>query len=243
MRDAGIYYQTKRGEIIPAAFKAAYLNTDLAEIGKLCLSAIFQMPGTSRNKPSSLYMPQYYDLVFDGNQSTIANLSKELLYIDYYFRKEFQKRFDFENKNRPSSQTRIAFAHNSRTICIAFVALAARYYQGNITDADLADIFAASRREPPYAQVYDATKNLGNIYYFIPPAVFADKDAYDEVLYKLFMIIINAGINYYSMMARFEEGLIISNFLKKDKNYYGILESGWMGSMETGIKSIFERLS
>ena len=188
-------------------------------------------------------MPQYYNLVFDGNQSTIANLCKELLYIDYYFRKKFQKRFDTENRNRPNSQNRLAFAHNSRTICIAFVALAARYYQGNINDDDLADVFAASRREPPYSQVYDDFKNLDDISYFIPPAVFADKDAYDDVLYKLFMIIINAGINYFSMMARFEEGLIISNFLKKDKNYYGILESGWMGSMETDIKSIFNSLS
>ena len=243
MREVGLFYQTKRGETVPSAFKTTYLNTDLAEIGKLCLSAIFQMPGTSRNKPSSLYLSQYYDIIFNGNQSAIAKLSKELLYIDYYFRKSFQKRFDSENRSRPNAQDRIAFAHNSRTICIAFVALAARYYQRNIDNDDLADIFAASRREPPYNQVYEDFRDTGELSYLINPTVFADKDAYDDVLYKLFMLIINAGITYYSMMARFEEGLIISNFLKKDRNYYGILESGWDVSLDAGIKSIFDNLS
>ena len=243
MREVGIFYQTKRGEAVPNAFKNAYLNTDLAEIGKLCLSAIFQMPGTSRNKPSSLYLPQYYDTVFNGNQSIVAKLCRELLYIDYYFRKGFQSRFDSENRSRPNAQDRIAFAHNSRTICIAFVALAARYYLGNITNDDIADVFAASRREPPYTQVYEDFKDINGLAYFINPVVFANKNAYDDVLYKLFMLIINAGINYYSMMARFEEGLIISNFLKKDKNYYGILESGWDASLEAGINNIFNSIS
>ena len=243
MREVGLFYQTKRGETVPSAFKTTYLNTDLAEIGKLCLSAIFQMPGTSRNKPSSLYLSQYYDIIFNGNQSAIAKLSKELLYIDYYFRKSFQKRFDSENRSRPNAQDRIAFAHNSRTICIAFVALAARYYQRNIDNDDLADIFAASRREPPYNQVYEDFRDTSELAYLINPTVFADKDTYDDVLYKLFMLIINAGITYYSMMARFEEGLIISNFLKKDRYYYGILESGWDVSLDAGIKSIFDNLS
>lgn len=242
MREVGIFYQTKRGETVPRAYRNAYLNTDLAEIGKLCLSAIFQMPGTSRNKPSSLYQPAYYDLIFNSNQSTIANLCRELLYIDYYFKKHFQRRFDSENRNRPNSQERIAFAHNSRTICIAFVAFASRYYQGYINNDDLADIFAASKREPPYSQVYEDLKELGELSHFISPTIFDDKSEYDEVLYKLFMIIINAGINYYSMMARFEEGLIISNFLKKDKNYYGILEAQWAATMEADIINLFSNL-
>ena len=243
MREVGLFYQTKRGETVPAAFRTTYLNTDLAEIGKLCLSAIFQMPGTSRNKPSSIYLPQYYDIIFNGNQSVISKFSKELLYIDFYFRKGFQNRFDSENRNRPNAQDRIAFAHNSRTICIAFTALASRYHQGNIDNDDLADIFSASRHDPPYSQVYEDCKDIGELTYLINPTVFADKNAYDEVLYELFMLIINAGINYYSMMARFEEGLIISNFLKKDRNYYGILESGWDISLNNGIKKIFDNLT
>ena len=85
MREVGIFYQTKRGEIVPKDYKDSYLNSHLAEVGKLCLSAIFQMPGTSRNKPSTLYSSPYYDIVFNGNQKRIANIVKELLYIVLQF--------------------------------------------------------------------------------------------------------------------------------------------------------------
>ena len=241
MREAGIFYQTKRGEVVPAGYKTAYLNSDLAEIGKLCLSAIFQMPGTSRNKPSTLYKQPYYDLIFDSDQNQIASLCKELLYIDYYFRKIFQKRFDSENRNQPNSQDRIAFAHNSRTICTAFVALAARYSQGNITPEDLQIVFSASRHEPPYPQLFDIFKNLDSVNSLLPPSVFMNKSEYDEVLYDLFMAIINSGIISYMMASRYEEGLIISNYLKKDKNYYSILESQWP-ILEPRIRAIFSNL-
>jgi hypothetical protein len=36
MRNVGVFYQTKRGEVIPKDFKDDYKNTDLVEVGKLC---------------------------------------------------------------------------------------------------------------------------------------------------------------------------------------------------------------
>ncbi len=59
MRDVGIFYQTKRGESVPRAFREPYLNSDLLEIGKLCLAAVYQVPCASRTKPSSLYLPNH----------------------------------------------------------------------------------------------------------------------------------------------------------------------------------------
>lgn len=59
MRNAGIFYQTKRGEKVPPEFKEPYLNTDLVEIGKLCLAGIFQVPCQSRAHPSDLYKDKY----------------------------------------------------------------------------------------------------------------------------------------------------------------------------------------
>ena len=137
MREIGVFYQTKRGEVVPSQFRDPHLNSDLVEIGKLCLAAVFQVPGTSRNKPSALYQPKYYDPIFNGNQSQIARLCKELLYYDHYFRTSFQRAFDRENATAPNASVRISFAHNARTICVAFAAFAARYRQGNITDQDL----------------------------------------------------------------------------------------------------------
>lgn len=241
MREAGIFYQTKRGEVVPKEFKPAYLNSDLSEIGKLCLSGIFQMPGTSRNKPSSLYSPDYYDVIFDGNQKQIAKISRELLYIDYYFRNVFLKRFDSENRNQPDATDRITFAHNARTICLAYVVFASRYYQNNITDDALQYIFNSSRTEKADSHVYEYMRNLSDINCIIPQHVFADKDCCDEVLYQLFMQIINAGSMCYSMAVRYEGGLNASNYLKKDKNYYSILQFQWQ-SLKASIKDTFDLL-
>ena len=74
-----------------------------------------------------------------------------------------------------------------------------------------------------------------------PANVFADKSVYDEILYKLFMLIINAGIMCFTMASRYEEGLIISNYLKKDKNYYSILESQWP-TLEMQIREVFNNI-
>lgn len=227
MREVGIFYQTKRGETVPKVYKAAYLNTDLADVGKLALAGIFQMPGACRNKPSTLYQPQYYDFIFNGNQMQVARICKELLYINFYFKDIFQKRFDAENRGQPDDKEMIAFAHNARTICIAFAAFAARYKQGNIGPEQVQVICDASRKEIAEPQLYETVRNLVNVDGLFS-SVFNDKDKYDELLYKLFMLIISYGFSSYMMAAEHEEGLNASNYLKKDRNYYSILRGNWM---------------
>lgn len=74
----------------PSSFKPAYLNSDLSEIGKLCLDGIFQVPGMSRNKPSMLYQLQYYNSIFNVVQ--ILKFVKNyciLLFILELFSKTF----------------------------------------------------------------------------------------------------------------------------------------------------------
>ena len=46
------------------------------------------------------------------------------------------------------------------------------------------------------------------------------------MLYKLFTAIINAGFSCFDMGSMYEAGLIVSNYLKKDRFYYIILKSG-----------------
>lgn len=228
MREVGVFYQTKRGETVPTQFRAPYLNTDLLEVGKLCLAAIFQVPCASRSKPSSLYMDKYYEPVFNGNQAQIARICKELLYIDNYFRTVFQRNFDRENGNMPNASTRISFAHNARTVCIAWAAFAARYSQGNITNQDLETIFSAARSDSAADSLYEVFRDLGNMQSLLPAAFVADKDKYDAALDKLFNAIINAGITSYSIACNYDSTLTATNFLKKDKNYYDILGMHWM---------------
>ena len=240
MRDVGVFYQTKRGESIPKNYKEPYLNSSLLEIGKLCLAAVFQIPCASRSKPSTLYLPQYYDKIFNSDQSQIAKLSRDLLYIDYYFRSTFLKNFDRDNSSMPNSNDRISFAHNARTICIAFTAFASRYQQGNIPEQDLDTVFTAGYRDNGTdAKLYDIFSNLDGISYLIPPSVFAEKNRCDAVLNALFNVIINAGITSFSMAVRYDNTLSATNFLKRDKNYYAILSDQWVAIREK-IKNIWE---
>ncbi len=84
-------------------------------------------------------------------------------------------------------------------------------------------------------------KNLSGLTGLLPGTLFENKDQYDEVLYQLFMLIIQSGSMCYTMAARYEEGLNASNYLKKDKNYYSILEFQWQ-NLKAGIYQIFDAL-
>lgn len=239
MREVGIFYQTKRGEKVPSDYKLAYLNTDLSEVGKLCLSAIFQMPGTSRNKPSTLYNSPYYDTIFDKDQRRIASLSKELLYIDYYFKTTFLKQYDSSVSNQPNSGDCIAFAHNARTICLAFVMLASRVYYGTFTLEDVQTIFNCAKGDSQKSMLIDICKDLTGVETVLPKGLLNNKTNYESILSKLFNTILQVGQFTFSQALKYEEGLNATNYLKKDANYYSILESGWL-MISPSIKTIFK---
>lgn len=241
MREAGIFYQTKRGETVPRAFRERYLNTDLVEVGKLCLAGIFQVPCLSRSKPSSLYQEKYYDPIFNGNQSQIAKLCRELLYIDNYFRTVYQRKFDRENSSKPNASEKLSFAHNARTICVAFTAFATRYRQGNITERDMSPILTPSVSENTSDTLYETFRDIGQLQYFLPPHLFENKEQYDEVLNKLFSTIIIEGVSSYKHECRHDSTLTATNYLKKDKNYYEILSTEWDRICED-INEIFDAI-
>ena len=71
--------------------------------------------------------------------------------------------------------------------------------------------------------------------------VFESKDKYDDVLYKLFSVIISSGRRYYSVKKESDSTLNESNFLKRDNNYFAILKSDW-DNIEIKIKEIFSNL-
>lgn len=242
MRNVGIFYQTKRGEEIPKDYREDYKNTDLAEIGKLCLAGIFQMPGSSRSKPSILYQEKYYNPIFNENQIKVASLAKELLYINDFFRKTFLPRFEKEKAMSPQAAEIMPFANNARTICIAFVVLASRYYNKNIESKDLKIIFDHVNKEQSYDEYYyDIFKNIYSMTSVLPKRLFENKDDYDNILYQLFEIIITLGQQYYSVKKESDSTLTETNFLKKDNNYYAILKFAW-SSIDKQINSIFESI-
>ncbi len=219
MRDVGIFYKTKRGEEIPKQFKESYLNTDLAAVGKLALSGIFQLPATSRNKPSTIYDDKYYNVIFNSNQSQVASITRELLYIDNYFRKNYIKEFS-KNSNTQMN----TFANNARTLCIAFAAIAGRIYSGNLKKDELQMILNHCTEQKFY-ETYgrEYFSNLGDIKKLLPN--FENKDTYDQQLKKLFDMIIKAGFTNYKYASLQNVNLNETNFLKNDTNYFTSLST------------------
>ena len=237
MRDNEVLYKIKRGEEVPPKYRAAYLNTNLAEVGKLCLAAIFQEPCKSRNKPSVSYNDlNYYTPIFKDNPEQIAKICKELLYIDYYFDKIFQPKFETEHKDKPGGANKVPFANNSRRICLAFATLAARYYQGNITDQNLTTALTSAQSDSSKVDFYKVFRNLGDMKFLLPMKLYTD--AYDTALNKLFKAIIKAGTQTYVYTRKQDKTLTARNFLQSDKNYYQILDEHW-DTLQDSINEVF----
>lgn len=227
MKDVGVLYKIKRGEEIDKKYRKTYLNTNLAEVGKLCLAAIFQEPCKSRNNPSASYKEdKYYNLIFKDNPKQVAAICKELLYIDKYF-DTFLRNFEKDNADTP----RLSFARLARRICVAFTALAARYHQGNITDQDLTKALTSEQSDKVFC-------NLGDMKTLLPIKLYTD--AYDAALDKLFEIIIEKGATAYMYAHKNKSDLTETNFMKSDRNYHEILLSSW-STLKREINRIFSK--
>ncbi|MBR5913280.1 MAG: AIPR family protein [Selenomonadaceae bacterium] len=233
MRAIGIFYQTKRGEKVPKEFSDSYKHTKLLDVGKLCLAAIFQLPCKSRSKPADFHNDNYYNPIFDEKtQKQIALICKELLYMDDYFTRKFLPKFDKENDDMPDASIRISFAHVARTICIAFTALAARYFHGNLSKEDIKLLL----EKPSDDNACKKLRDIGDMKSLLPMKVYTDE--YDATLDKLFTAIIEEGITIYSDAHDDDSSLTAANFLKKDDNYYKILRKRW-AKLNKEIREIF----
>ena len=77
--------------------------------------------------------------------------------------------------------------------------------------------------------------------YFIDPRIFNNKDLYDSVLKKLFNIIIEAGITNFSIATQYDSTLIATNYLKRNENYYKILNLQWT-RIKSEINHVFDEI-
>ena len=142
----------------------------------------------------------------------------------------------------PNSNDRISFAHNARTLCIAFVAFASRYYYGNIKNADLNTIFSLSDTDNSSdSRLYDIFSNIEDFKSFVPQEIFNKKDTYDNILDQLFNIIIESGTISFLTASRYDSSLNATNYLKKDKNYYTILSDHWH-TISLKISKVFDEI-
>ena len=227
MNNVGVYYKTKRGESIPRQYRDYdYLNSDLPEVGKLSLAGIFQLPATSRNKPSTMYMDRYYQPTFETDQKKVSGIIRDLLYMDSYFKGEFIRKIDREH---PEEQI-LSFAHNARTLCLSFVALGARIYSHNLEKSEIRVLVGSGTSANFYEEkFYPVLKKLDNYDRIIAKSVFCgDKDVLNGFLYKLYFKIIKEGNKCFVNHNASDPSLNETNFLKKDSSYFEILKQSWL---------------
>ena len=88
---------------------------------------------------------------------------KELLYIDNYWKKEFKAQYEKETRNSPNYTDMLPFANNSRTICIAFVMLASRYYSGNLDANDINTIYNGKKSDSAKNEYNEVCEKLEGV--------------------------------------------------------------------------------
>lgn len=239
MREKGVYYKTKRGEDIPSNYKKDFQHTDYPGTGKLYLAGIFQLPAKSRNKPSTMKEVKYYNPIFLTKDQNSSGLIRDLLYVDSFFRNTYIPEFDKKHAGNPI----LSFANNSRTICIAFVGLAARLLQNNIDGNEFVRLIGVEVNDSYYEDsVYPKLKKFDEMTCIIKPsAMNGNKDVLDEKLSTLFEKLIREGYKAFNASKVSNSSLVESNYLKKDSSYYQILSGSWMDLMDVieSCKDIF----
>jgi len=87
--------------------------------------------------------------------------------------------------------------------------------------------------------IYDIFHDLGNMRCLLPSAMWENKSLYDSALNNLFSAIIEAGIINYNIACENDSTLTATNYLKRERNYYGILKNHWNSSLVRAIQSTF----
>lgn len=113
-----VYYITKKGDKTPKQYSEPYQTATLEQVGKLCLAAVLQMPGSARSN-SQRDIDEYYYSIFgqDAKEGVIADLLKMSYYYDKFV-KVYIKDKGYDEK------TVLPMMKNGRTFqyaCVAFL--------------------------------------------------------------------------------------------------------------------------
>lgn len=117
--------------------------------------------------------------------------------------------------------------------------MASRYYQKNLDLFVLNKLFeAVEKNKLTDSVIHTIIDDFKDINWILPPTVSENKDIYDDVLYKLFTLIIKHGARDLMQDMKHDDTITASNYLKKDTNYINILRINW-DDISEGINSIF----
>lgn len=239
MQRVGVYYTTKRG-ILPKeskSFSQPWQKTKMSQVWRLCLAGIFQMPAKARTDADNLLDTEYSRSIFGTERKeNIASLTKEFLWLDWFFQNRFINDHCKKLENNDEKHI-VPLARVSRTLCVAFTALAARFYSGNINKKDLKFILDNYRDRTKEEEIRIILASIDGSTPLFGKKFSEPNKEYEALVEELFGIAIRRTFDVFNEKLEENSSLIPQNFLKSDDNYYYTLRSRW-GILEDDIKRI-----
>ena len=205
-----VYYITKKGDKTPKNYSEPYQSTTLEQVGKLCLAAVLQMPGSARSNSQRMYQDEYYYSIF-GKEAKIGVIA-DLLKISYYydfFVKNHLKNSGFDEK------TTQPMIKNGKTFQLACITFLCKICYGVFTYETIGGLLSNTD------ELRSVLKRMGDMNQIISKNI-ADEN---NVFFNMFSIIGDEVLGYCFSDAQedaeeSQNTLAPSNYLKLDTNYY-----------------------
>ena len=206
----GVYYITKKGDKTPKQYSEPYQSTKMETVGKLCLAATLQMPGSARSNSKKRFVDEYYYQIFgnDAKEGVIADLLKISYYYDRFLKSDIKSRGYDERSVLP-------MVKNGRTFQYACIALLCKINYGTLDYSTIASAFNDTDTLKRVLGKMDGTEKL----------ISASLPNEEEIFNTIFDVIADEVLGYCFGNALDEadaeqKSIAASDYLKKDTTYY-----------------------
>lgn len=210
LNSKGVYYITKKGDKTPKQYGEPYQSTKMEAVGKLCLAATLQMPGSSRSNSKKMFTDEYYYSIFgnDAKEGVIADLLKISYYYDRFLKSDIKAKGYDERSVLPMIK-------NGRTFQYACITFLCKIIYGTIDYTTVANSFNDIDSLKRILGKMDGTDKL----------ISAQQQNEEEIFFEIFDIIGDEVLGYCFSNAldaadMEQKALAASDYLKKDSTYY-----------------------
>lgn len=206
----GVYYITKKGDKTPKQYSEPYQSTKMETVGKLCLAATLQMPGSARSNSKKMFVDEYYYQIFgnDAKEGVIADLLKISYYYDRFLKSDIKSRGYDERSVLP-------MVKNGRTFQYACIALLCKINYGTLDYSTIASAFNDTDTLKRVLGKMDGTEKL------IAVSLPNEEDVFNTI----FDVIADEVLGYcfgnaLDVADAEQKSIAASDYLKKDTTYY-----------------------
>lgn len=210
LNNKGVYYITKKGDKTPKQYSEPYQSTKMETVGKLCLAATLQMPGSSRSNSKKMFVDENYYPIFgsDAKEGVIADLLRISYYYDKFLKSDIKSRGYDERSVLPMIK-------NGRTFQYACIALLCKINYGTLDYPTIAGALNDTDTLKKILRKMDGTDKL----------ISTQLPNEEDVFFTIFDVIGDEVLGYcfgnaLDIADSEQKSLAASDYLKKDSTYY-----------------------